>query len=385
MFHPVMRILACLLLALSLTARVQSQNAPEKMLVYVGTYTGQKSKGIYLYELALKDGALRPLGLAAETTSPSFLAIHPNKKFLYAVGEVENFDGKRGGGVSAFAIQEDGKLRFLNSQTSGGGGPCHLTVDRSGQAVLVANYGGGSVSSIPIAPDGSLKAPASFIQHRGSSVDKGRQNEPHAHSINVDHGNRFAVAADLGTDDLFIYRLDPAAGTLTAHAPPSAKVRPGSGPRHFAFHPGNRYAYAINELNCTMSVLRFDAVQGTLAEIESVSTLGATPFQKGFSTAEVQVHPSGRFVYGSNRGHDSIVAYRVNDSDGKLTHVENESTQGKTPRNFGIDPTGQFLIAANQSSDSLVVFRIHPATGELQPAGVKVEAPAPVCVKFLLR
>jgi 6-phosphogluconolactonase len=380
-----MRIVACLLLAFSIVAQSLAEDTPEKMLVYIGTYTGPKSKGIYLYELTMKDGSLRPLGLAAETASPSFLAIHPNKKFLYAVGEVANFQGKSAGAVSAFAIQEDGKLRPLNSQTSGGGGPCHLSVDSTGQNVLLANYGGGSVEVVPIAPDGSLKTPSAFIQHHGSSADKSRQGEPHAHSINLDKSNKFAVAADLGTDELFVYRFDAAKGSLNPNQPPSTKLKPASGPRHFAFHPSNRYAYAINELNCTLSAMQFDAVQGTLTEIQNISTLGATPFQRGFSTAEVQVHPTGRFVYGSNRGHDSIVGFRVNEADGKLTYLENESTQGKTPRNFGIDPTGQYLIAANQGSDSLVVFRIHPASGDLHPTGIKVEAPTPVCVKFLVR
>lgn len=385
LFYRLMRIFACLLLAFSMVAQTPAGDMPEKMLVYIGTYTGPKSKGIYLYELTMKDGSLRPLGLAAETASPSFLAIHPNKKFLYAVGEIANFQGKSAGAVSAFAIEEDGKLRALNSQSSGGGGPCHLSVDSTGQNVLLANYGGGSVEVVPIAPDGSLKAPSAFIQHHGSSADKSRQGEPHAHSINLDKSNKFAVAADLGTDELFVYRFDAAKGSLNPNSPPSTKLKPASGPRHFAFHPNNRYAYVINELSCTLSALQFDAGQGTLTEIQNVSTLGSTPFQRGFSTAEVQVHPTGRFVYGSNRGHDSIVGFRVNEADGKLTYIENESTQGKTPRNFGIDPTGQYLIAANQGSDSLVVFRIHPATGELHPAGIKVEAPTPVCVKFLVR
>jgi 6-phosphogluconolactonase len=362
---------------------VSAAQAPEKMLVFIGTYTGGDSKGIYAYELSMKDGSLRELGLAAEIPSPSFLAIHPNRKFLYAVNEVPDFEGKKSGSATAFAIERDGKLKQLNAQSSGGPGPCHVVVDHAGKNLLLANYGGGSVAVLPIQDDGHLSPASSFIQHTGSSVNVRRQKEPHAHSINVDKQNRFAIAADLGLDKLLVYRYDAATGRLEANDPAFASVKAGSGPRHFAFHPGGRSAYVINEILSTVTAFAYDADKGKLSEIQTISTLPEGWTGENQSTAEIQVHPTGEFVYGSNRGHDSIVVFKVADASGKLTYVENESTQGKTPRNFGIDPTGAYLIAANQQSDSLVVFRIDQNTGALTPTGTKVSAPKPVCVKFL--
>jgi 6-phosphogluconolactonase len=373
------------LLALaSLSATVLAANAAEKMLVFIGTYTGGASKGIYSYELNLNDGALRQIGLAAEIPSPSFLAIHPNKEFLYTVNEVGNFRGSPTGSVTGFRIDPtSGMLTRINDTTSGGSGPCHITVDHTGKYALVANYGGGSVAALPINERGELGEPTAFIQHEGSSVNKQRQNAPHAHSINLDARNRFAVAADLGLDKLLVYRFDHTKGTLTPNSPPATAVAPGAGPRHFAFHPNGRNAYVINELLSTTTAFRYDDAAGTLTELQTLSTLPAGPVP-GNSTAEIQVHPSGKFVYGSNRGHNSIVVFSTA-PDGKLKHVENESTRGRTPRNFGIDPTGRFLIAANQDSDSLAVFRIDQETGALAPVGEPVSAPRPVCVKFLPR
>ena len=376
------RLLALLIVFVSI-ARVES-HAAEKMLVFIGTYTGGNSQGIYAYEFSLKDGALKPLGLAAETPSPSFLAIHPNKKFLYAVNELNDFGGEKAGAVTAFSIEgKSGKLRQINQQSSLGAHPCHIVIDAAGKHALVANYTGGSLAVLPIAPDGSLKAKGAFVQHAGSSVNKQRQSEPHAHSINLDKANRYAIAADLGLDKLLVYKYGTENGTLRPNDSPSASLTPGAGPRHFAFHPNGRFAYVINELDMTATAFEYDAQNGTLKPIQSLSTLPQGAAGNNFSTAEIQVHPSGKFVYGSNRGHDSIVAYKVDSNTGKLTYIENESTQGKTPRNFGIDPTGQYLIAANQGSDSLVVFRINQETGALDPTGIKIEAPKPVCVKFL--
>lgn len=357
-----------------------------EMLVYVGTYTNnEKSKGIYVSRLNLTTGRLSEPQLAAETTSPSFLAIHPDGRHLYAANEVRTFGGQQTGAVSAFAIDKaTGTLKALNQQSSGGSGPAHLVVDATGRVVLVANYGGGSVAALPIAADGSLKAPSSVVQHTGSSVDPKRQTKPYAHSINVDPANRFAYAADLGIDKILIYRLDPAAGTLVANTPASASVAPGSGPRHFAFHPARPYAYVINEMLLTVTAFRHDPASGALSEIQSITTLppGQSP-QTGFSTAEVQVHPSGRFLYGSNRGHDSLTVFAIDEASGRLTFVENEPTQGSVPRGFGIDPTGQYLLAGNQRSDTVVVFRIDQKTGHLTPTGQTLSIGAPVCVKFV--
>ena len=355
----------------------------KKLWVYVGTYTGDESKGIYLLELDLADGSLKSLGVAAETKNPSFVAIHPNQRLLYSVSEVSDLDGVKTGGVAGFSIdQKTGKLTLLNRQPSGGGGPCHLVVDQTGRNVLVANYGGGSVSALPIQEDGRLKKASAFIQHRGSSVDPRRQGEPHAHSINIDGDNRFAVVADLGLDKVLVYKFDPAKGTLTPNTPPSAAVKPGAGPRHFAFHPNGRNAYVINEIGNTVTTFRYDGEKGILDPIQSISTLPAD-FEGTSHTAEVQVHPSGKFVYGSNRGHDSIAVYSVNPETGKLTLVEIEPTGGETPRNFGLDPTGQYLLAANQSTGDVFVFSIDQKTGELKATGAKVDVPAPVCLKFM--
>lgn len=378
-------LLALLGLAWAIPAPAQDNPASPKMRVYVGTYTApNKSKGIYLLELDLGSGALTPKGVVAETPSPSFLAIRPDGKFLYAANEVAKFDGKSGGMISAFAIDpKTGKLTALNAQTSGGAGPCYVTVDPTGSCVLVANYGGGSLEALPIEADGRLGAPTSMIQHKGSSVNKGRQSAPHAHSIDLDPTGRLAVAADLGLDKLMVYRLDPRAGTLTPNIPPYAEVTPGSGPRHFAFHPDGRHAYVINEMASTVTVLDFDPSRGTFSELQTISTRKPDAKRPGNTTAEILVHSSGRFVYGSNRGDDALAIFAVEPASGKLTPVGFQPTGGKTPRNFGIDPTGQFVIAANQDSDTLVVFRVDPQSGLLKQVGEPVNIPSPVCVKFV--
>jgi 6-phosphogluconolactonase len=352
--------------------------------VYVGTYTNGKSEGIYLLEMNLATGELTPRGVAAKVKNPSFLAIHPNRRFLYAVNEIADFEGKPAGGVAAFAIDaKTGMLTLLNQQPSGGPGPCHVVVDPSGKNVLVANYGGGSVASLPIDEEGRLEPAASVIQHQGASVNPSRQKEPHAHSINLDAKGRFAFAADLGVDKIFVYKFDAEKGTLTPNDPPSAGVEPGSGPRHFAFHPQGKYAYVINEMSLTVTAFKYDAERGVLSAIQTISTLPPNTKGQGLSTAEVVVHPSGKFLYGSNRGHDTIAVFSIDESTGKLTRVENEPTQGRTPRNFAVDPTGKWLLAENQGSDTIVVFRVNPQTGELDATGARVEVPSPVCVRFL--
>jgi 6-phosphogluconolactonase len=359
---------------------------PKTLRVYIGTYTRGESRGIYAFDLNLGSGALEPRGLAAELRNPSFLAIHPNRTFLYAVSEVSDDGGRPTGAVSAFAIEAgSGQLELLNSQPSGGAGPCHLVVDPSGRCVLVANYGGGSVAAIPIGGTAGLEEPASVIQHEGKSVNPRRQEAPHAHSINVDKTNRFAVAADLGLDKLLVYKFDAGSGRLTPHDPPHASVEPGAGPRHFAFHPNGRFAYVINEIALTVTAFSWNADRGTLETIHSVTTLPRdfTGSRDGLSTAEVQVHPSGKFLYGSNRGHDTIAIFAIDGETGRLTPIGHQPTGGQTPRNFGIDPTGAYLLAANQNSDTVVVFRINARTGKLEPTGHKVEVPSPVCVKFL--
>lgn len=358
--------------------------APDEYMVYVGTYTGPNSKGIYRLKLDMKTGKLTPVGVTEGVANPSFLAIHPSEKFLYSVCEISDFDGKKAGGVSAFAVNDDGSLTLLNQESSVGAGPCHLVVDGSGKNVLVANYGGGSVASLPIGEDGKLKPHSAFVQHEGVDPTTGKPLTPRGHSVNVDAANKYACVADLGLNKVLVYKFDAEKGTLTPNDAPTAELPAGSGPRHFAFHPNGKFAYVINEQGMTMSALAYDAEKGQLTTIQTIGTIpDADRDQKGLSTAEVRVHPSGKFVYGSNRGHDTIVVFAVDQETGKLTHVENTRTEGKTPRNFFIDPTGTYLLAENQGSDTIVVFKIDPETGKLTNTGNTAEVPSPVCVRMI--
>ena len=356
--------------------------ASGKMRVYIGTYTGKSSQGIYTLTLNLADGSLTRPDLAAELVSPSFLAIHPSGKYVYAVGEIADFQGKKAGAVSALAVDPaTGKLKLINQQPSGGGGPCHVAVDPSGKCVLAANYGGGSVCSFPIGDDGSLKEGGSVIQHAGSSVNPQRQKEPHAHSINVDKEGHYAFAADLGLDQVLVYKLNAAHGTLEVNDPPHAKVEPGSGPRHFAFHPSGKFAYVINELANTVVAFEYNPHHGLLTEIQSIGTL-PREFSGTSYTAEVVVHPSGKFLYGSNRGHDSIAVFGIDEKTGKLTATSHQGEGIKTPRNFAVEPTGKWLLVGNQAGDSVIVFSINQETGALTPTEHKIEVGSPVCIRF---
>ncbi|MCX6992721.1 MAG: lactonase family protein [Kiritimatiellaeota bacterium] len=348
--------------------------------VYFGTYKKVDfPEGIYHAVLDLKTGSLSSLKLACAASSPSFIEIHPNSKFLYAV------IGGNPGEVDAFAIEpETKKLKLLNKSSSGGKGPCHLSIATDGSVLLVANYDSGSVASIPINKDGSLAEPASFMQHIGSSVNPQRQKEPHAHSINLSPDNRFAYVADLGLDKIMIYRLDSKSGRLLQNDPPEKKIKPGAGPRHISFGPNGKFAYLINELDETIIVFAHDSKSGKLSEIQTISTL-----PKGFAgasyCAEVRVHPGGKFLYGSNRGHDSIVIYKIDPEKGVLTLLGFQNYGIKNPRNFNIDPTGQFCVVANQDSDTVIVFRINQETGLLEPTEYVIKIGGPVCVRFLLR
>jgi 6-phosphogluconolactonase len=360
-----------------------SKGKPSKLWLYIGTYTGANSKGIYRFAFDPSSGELTDKALAGEVTSPSFLAIHPSHKYLYSVNETGEFQGKKTGGVSAFAIDpRSGDLKLLNQQSSGGGGPCHLVVDKQGKNVLAANYGGGSICALPIGADGKLAEASAFIQHKGTSVDKDRQEAPHAHSINLDAANQFAFVADLGLDKVFVYKFDPSKGTLTANDPAAVSIAPGSGPRHFAFHPDGRHAYVINEMKSTITAFDYDRKDGVLKEVQTITTL-PEGFKGNTSTAEVVVHPSGKFLYGSNRGHDSIAVFSIDQNSGKLTAGGHQNKDIKTPRNFVIDPTGAYLLVANMDSDSIVVFRIDPKTGNLTPTGTKVEVGKPVCLRMM--
>ena len=357
--------------------------AKNEYLVYIGTYTEKASKGIYACRFDPATDRLASLGLAAETADPSFLAIDPSRRYLYAVNEVSEYQGRSSGGVSAFAIATGtGKLTFLNEVASGGAGPCHLTVDKTGKYVLVANYGGGSLAVFPILSDGRLGNDTAFVQHKGASVDPQRQEGPHVHSVYMSPDNRFVISADLGLDEVFVYRFDAGKGTLAPNIPPSAKVSSGAGPRHFAFTPNGKFGYVIDEMQSTITPFAYEAAKGALDVLQPVSTL-PQDFKGESTAAEVAVHPSGKFLYASNRGLDTIAVFSVNSKKGTLTLLAQVPTLGKTPRSFTIDPTGAYLFVANQDSDNVVQFRINPATGLLSPTGQVLQAPSPVCVTFL--
>src|SRR4030095_6203710 len=343
----------------------------------VGTYQKPDgSKGIYRFTLDLESGRLGGGDLAAEAKNPSFLAVHPSGEFLYSANEL---DGN--GGVTAFAINDDGSLKLLNQQSSKGAGACHVWVDGAGKNVLVANYGGGNIAALPIHEDGSIGEATGFVQHTGSSVNPTRQKEPHAHSVYTDGDDRFVYACDLGTDRVYIYKFDSEKGTLAPNEPAAGILAPGSGPRHLAFHPAGGDAYVINELLNTIDVFKHDADTGALDPAQTVDTL-PDDFDGTNTTAEIFVHPSGRFLYGSNRGHDSIAVYVINEQTGKLNLVDHTHTGGKAPRNFAIDPTGMCLIAVHQQAHDMFVFKIDPATGKLTETGQTAKGGAPVCVLF---
>ena len=359
--------------------------------VYVGTYTHSlphvqgKGEGIYVFTLDQATGALSAVSVASGVVNPSFLALDPSRRYLYAVNETSETDGQPGGAVSAFTIDPTTRaLSFLNRQPSHGTDPCHLTVDATGSFVLVANHGSGSVAGYPIRADGSLGEASDVIQHVGFSVHPQHQRGPHAHSVNLDATDRFVFACDKGIDRVLIYRLDRSRGKLVPNDPPSASVQPGSAPRHLARHPSRPYVFVINEIASTLTSFAFDAETGRLRQIQTVSTLPAGYAGRN-STADVRVHPNGRFVYGSNRGHNSIASFAFDESTEQLTPLGHESTQGAVPRNFNLDPTGTLLLAANQNSDTIVAFSVDPRTGTLTPTGAVTRVPTPVCITFAPR
>jgi 6-phosphogluconolactonase len=363
-----------------------AQSPGEEYVVYFGTYTRTASKGIYAYRFQPSTGRLSSLGLAVETPHPSFLAAHPNGRFLYAVNEhderAEDPPGQNNT-VSAFAIDPiTGQLRFLNTVSSRGEGPCHISIDNTGRTLLVANFRSGSVAALPIHADGRLGEAASFDQHAGTSVHTGRQYGTHAHFITPSPDNRFALTADLGLDQVIVYRLDPSKSGLTLNDPPFARLRPGSGPRHLRFHPGGHYVYVNGETDSTVSAFSYNAGTGTLKEFQTISTR-----PEGFSgtntTAEIQIDRAGRFLYVSNRGNDSIAIFAIDQANGRLTPVEHVPTNGRTPRYFTFDPTGAYLLAGNQGSNTVVVYRVDKSSGRLTPTQSLADVPEPACIVFV--
>ena len=380
--RPLLLGLAGLLTILALAVPLVAQSGGGT-LVFIGTYASPASKGIYVSRLDASTGALSTPTLAAEIRNPSFVAASADGRFLYAVSEVDAVAGKPGGGVAAYAIDKAaGTLKPLNTQSTVGGGPAHVSV--AGSMVFAANYGGGSVVAYRTQPDGSLQPPSSFVQHKGSSVNPDRQKGPHAHAATADPSGRFLYVPDLGLDQVLIYRIDAKAGTIAPATPPFAAIPPGSGPRHIAISRDGKHAYVITEMLCTIDAFDRDTTSGALTPTQTISTLPAgMGVEKGSSTAEVLLHPSGKFLYGSNRGHNSLVVYAVDSASGKLTLVQHVPTGGKTPRAFNIDPSGTFLVAGNQDSDQIVVFRIDPAKGTLTPAGQPISLGKPVSFEFV--
>lgn len=356
--------------------------APHQELVYVGAYTKGTSKGIYAYHLNEATGQMTSLGLAAATVNPSYVIIDRTGRFLYAVNETDSYKGQKSGAISAFAIHpETGKLTFLNQVASKGEAPCYLSIDKTGKYLMVANYDSGNIAVFPLESDGKIGPASDFIQHHGSGINKARQEGPHAHFIAPSPDNRFVLSADLGLDKLFVYRLNAATGKLTANQPPYAAVHPGLGPRHVAFSRDHRFVYLIDEMGSEIIVYSWDGVKGRLQPVQEFSTIGSF---KGENTgAEIEVSPSGRFLYASNRGENDIVVYTVNRATGHLTELQRISTEGNTPRQFAISPDGRFLFVGNQNGGNVVGFRIDRATGKLTPTGQQLQLDTPVCVTFM--
>lgn len=382
---PRIAVSIALLLFLLITVNAGAQaKLHTKYFVYVGTYTeeGSQSKGIYAYRFDAGAGRFESAGLVAKTINPSFLAIHPNHRFLYAVNEVSSYQGQKSGAVSAFAIDHPtGKLTLLNQVASKGGDPCYISLDQTGKFVLVANYGGGSVAVFPVLGDGRLGEASAVVQHSGHGANPQRQEGPHAHSIDLSPDNRFAIVDDLGLDQSLVYHFDSATGSLTSDAT-IGKADDGAGPRHLAFHPNGKFAYVINEMQSAVSVFRYDPATGGLQKLQTISSLPKN--SSGHSdAAEIQIHPSGRFLYASNRGPDDIAVFAIDGTKGTLTPIEHVSTRGASPRNFEIAPGGSLLLAANEKSDNIVVFKVDPKSGRLTATGEVLEVTQPVCIKFV--
>lgn len=356
---------------------------------YIGTFAQAEEQiragleGIHIFRMQSPAAAWEPVQTVQGQLHPSFLAADPHGRYLYVVTRPEETEGVPGGAVSAFAIDPaSGKLAYLNRQASHGFGPCYVSVERSGRYVLVANYRSGSVAMLPVRRDGRLGPASDFVQHVGSGPRSDRQEGPHAHCVIPDPSNRFALVADLGLDRVFVYRLDLERGKLVSNDPPFAALRPGAGPRHLAFHPNGRYLYVIDELDSTLTVCAWDGDRGALEPIQSVTTLPAGWAGEN-DPADVHLTPSGRFLYGSNRGHDSLAIYAVVEQTGLVELLGHQPTHGKCPRNFAIDPSGAFLFVANQDTDNIVAFRLDGETGRLAPTGQEIKATAPTCVQFV--
>ncbi len=345
----------------------------DNFLLYIGTYT-PKGTGIYIYSMNPETGKLKYLGVSPSSVNPSYLVIHPNKKYLYSANETDS------GYISSFSLKDSSTLEFINSVPSNGASPCYVSIDNSGKYLFASNYNSGSVTSVPINPDGSLGEPVSIIRNTGKSINKQRQSSPHAHSIIPSLSGNLIYSADLGADLIYCYKIDTTTGQLSTVSKTS--ITPGSGPRHIAFHPNKKWLYELNELKGTVNAFMIDSVSGTLFFLQSNSLLNVK--DDGSLAADIHITSSGRFLYASVRDPENIIAiYSINQKDGSLNSIGNVSTGGKTPRNFVIDPDGKFLLVANQNSDSIITFRIDPKSGKLKQVGGAVNVPSPTCIKFL--
>jgi 6-phosphogluconolactonase len=374
------RVFAFALVGLAILAAPWPSAAADA-LVFVASFAPGEQGGIQVYAFSTEEGRLKPVRRTAGAENPFFLALSPDGKHLYAT-HAKEFGGTEKEQVSAYEIVgRSGGLKLLNRRSAEGTAACYVDVDKTGKTLLVANYGSGSVASLPILADGALGQPASFFQHRGSSVNPQRQKEPHPHCIVVSPDNRYAFTADLGTDQVFCYKLDATTAKLTPNRPAFARSPAGAGPRHLTFHPGGKYVYVINELLNSVTVFDYEADSGTLSAKQTISTL-PDGFTGTSYCADVKVTPDGRFLYGTNRGHDSIAAYAVG-AEGRLSLIALTPSLGKGPQNLALTPDGRWLLCANMPGNNVEVFRIDPRTGQLRPAGEPVQQPSPSCIQLL--
>ncbi|MDZ7900329.1 MAG: lactonase family protein [Arcicella sp.] len=342
----------------------------------VGTYTSGKSEGIYTFKFNVKTGEFTPKSIAKNIKNPSFLAISPDSKYVYSAGETD-----KEGSVHSFEFdKKTGILTPLTTQSAHGNYPCYVAIDKTGKWVICGNYGAGNLSVFPVETDGSLGKATQTIQHEGKSINPGNQESPHVHSINIASNNVDVFVADLGMDKIVTYSLDAKTGKLSSGNPPFTKIKNGSGPRHFEFHPNGKFAYCIQEISG--EVVAFEYKKGALNTIQTISTKPAD-LKGDLNCADLHISPDGKFLYGSNRVHDSLVIYAVDAKTGKLTYVAHQSVLGKKPRNFVIAPSGNFVLVANQDSDNVVIFKRDIMKGTLTPTGKEIAVPNPVCLKMV--
>ncbi|GAA4446630.1 lactonase family protein [Nibrella saemangeumensis] len=375
-----MKLLTILLFLFPMLAQVQAQ---PKEILYVGTYSTRGSEGIYVYSFDRKTGALERLQGITQGKSPSFLAVHPSGRFLYAVNEGDQQGENKSGTVSAYRIDPaTGKLTYINQQSSHGGAPCHISIDKTGKLAFISNYSGGSLTMLPIAADGSLGTETDHVQHNGSGANKSRQEKPHVHSAILSPDERFVYVSDLGTDKVYIYEIDKAKGKLKPAQTPHVSVAPGSGPRHFTIHPNGKYAYLVEEIISAVASFSRDSKTGALTLMQDQVKALKDEFDPKNSGADIHTDPMGRYLYESIRGKHLLAIFSIG-NDGKIQLIGQQDTQGKTPRNFLVDDRGEFVLAANQDSDNVVVFKLEAKTGKLTPTGTEIKVPAPVCLKML--